>query len=161
LAHEAVAGFYARCEVIDMLPKIEVEYLESLEVSDRDSRMEWLIEEVKRLRKVATAVTAVRIAKPENYQEAVFELDDALMDAGYFSVKDKDKQALNAEVAERRVRRQRLEQQMDDINARGYGGLYADELRAAGHRPWMHGEPAADCWCQRDIVYSASATSDA
>jgi hypothetical protein len=69
---------------------------------------EWLIDEVKRLRKVADAVTAVRVAKPENYQDAVFELDEALMDAGCFWVKDPDRRIINDEVAARRFEHRRL-----------------------------------------------------
>jgi len=39
-----------------------------------------------------------------------------------------------------------LESELREIKAKGYGALHADELRAAGHRPWLHGDED-DCWC--------------
>lgn len=78
-------------------------------------------------------MTAVRIATPENYQDAVLELDDALMDAGCFWVNGDVRETMNREVAERREQREQLRGLLQR--------LYEwDHMASAGDGPYWRGE---------------------
>lgn len=86
------------------------------------------------LNKLKMAVAAVRVATPENYQDAVFELDDVLIDLGAFSVNNDVRKSINAELAQRRAQVEAMRTLLSELFA------YTTEVEEA-MGPWIITRP--------------------